>query len=348
MREDLVVRQLFKEDDSVYEEFLTALSLHSPSVLAYHYPFYREIIASCNIGEAFYAGLFSSNQLIAVLPGFIKQTPLGTAYNSMPFFGPNAGVLCKETASAFVYHEMLLQFVTDTVKSRYNPLTMVIYTPFLGSYEHIYRSLFPDAICVEKHTQYLNIPDIEWDSKIKYDIRKAERAGITVSEDIENRKIDRLYEIYQKNCEDYGIPLKPKSFIEQLAANVKENGNTEFYFAHHENEVIGALIVLYSGKTLSYYLPCSTDNSRTLQPTTYLIAYAFQKAKDRGITYWNWEASPDKESGVYKFKHKWGSLESSYKVFINVFCEPDSLKKMGIKTISEAFPYFYIYPFNKL
>lgn len=348
MNDEFVIRLLNKEDDNLYVEFLNSLSKTNPSVLAYHYPFYRDILTNCSIGEPFYVGLYKNTELIAVLPGFIKQTSLGTVYNSMPFFGPNAGVLCLDTKYEEISHKLLIGYIDTKMKEMNSPISMAIYTPFLSNHRNLYLNNFSFTENIERQTQYLYISDTEWDSKIRYDIRKAERAGITVSDTITDEKVDKLYAIYKKNCEDYNIPIKPKSTIIQLAANAKENGNTKFYFAHYQNQIIGALIVLFSINTLSYYLPCSTEDSKTLQPTTFLIVHAFREAKERKINYWNWEASPNKESGVFKFKQKWGSKESSYAVLVKLYCDKEHIKNLGVKTISEAFPYFYVYPFNKL
>ena len=60
----LVVRELSTSDDAVYESFLTDLSHHSPEVLGYHHPFYRDCLKSCDIGDPYYLGLFSENILL--------------------------------------------------------------------------------------------------------------------------------------------------------------------------------------------------------------------------------------------------------------------------------------------
>jgi hypothetical protein len=195
---------------------------------------------------------------------------------------------------------------------------------------------------------FLDIQHTEWDSKIKYDLRKAERLGVSIEEKITDARVDELYEIYEQNCLDYGIPIKPRLFIEYLKNASLESNHTEFYFAYSGDVMIGGLIVLYSDSTLSYYLPCSKDSARTLQPVTVLIDYAFIKAKSRGIQYWNWESSPDTESGVYKFKKKWGSKSSEYKVYSKPLRELDFFRKLGKERISQHFPFYFVIPFHEL
>jgi hypothetical protein len=339
------IRKLNKLDDDIYESFLNAD--HS-SVLGYHYPFYRDILQSCRIGEPYYVGLFKNESLVAVLPGFIKNTEAGSVYCSMPFFGPNAGIICHDIDLLAEAHRLLIQHVVDNSKSQPNPLTISFYTPFLFTHFQYYENNLTDYYLVEKETQYLDIASTEWDNKIKYDLRKAERSGLSISEEITKESVEEMIGIYYKNCQDYNIPSKPKEFIYALSEAALKSKEVEFYFAFREDRLIGGLIVIFSKTTLSYYLPCSLDSERTFQPVTYLIDYAFQKAKSRKIKYWNWESSPGSESGVYKFKKKWGSTDSKYRIYIKRLCDIKTIKDLGNEGIASNFPYFFVFPFNQI
>jgi len=89
------VEELTSELDDQLEEFLSKLSEVDSCVLGYHFPFYRDMLLGIEVGEPFYLGLFEEDEIVAVLPGFIKTSELGKVYSSLPFFGPNSGVLCK-------------------------------------------------------------------------------------------------------------------------------------------------------------------------------------------------------------------------------------------------------------
>jgi len=112
--------------------------------------------------------------------------------------------------------------------------------------------------------------------------------------------------------------------------------------------MIGALIMLLGPKTASYYLPCSTAEHRSLQPGTLLIDHACRDAIACGIRYWNWESSPDRDGGVYRFKKKWGSIELAYNVTVVPLGSLEPLYAMGAEGIAETFPFFYVFPFDRL
>src|SRR4051812_34188191 len=107
----LKVTLLEKTTDAVYAAFLDRLSGKNPAVLGYHYPFYRDMLVSAGIGEPLYYGAWAGPELVGVLPGFIKKSPAGLAYCSLPFFGPNAGVLCAGGDAESEIHRELLTTV---------------------------------------------------------------------------------------------------------------------------------------------------------------------------------------------------------------------------------------------
>jgi lipid II:glycine glycyltransferase (peptidoglycan interpeptide bridge formation enzyme) len=120
------------------------------------------------------------------------------------------------------------------------------------------------------------------------------------------------------------------------------------YFAIHQEQMIGGLLILWGGLTASYYTPCSLASARTLQPGPALIDCAVKDARQRGIRYWNWESSPSRESGVYRYKQKWGSLEQDYRIYLVPFRELDDYRQLGKGKLASEFPYFFVYPYDQL
>ena len=62
----LEVVELFPENDAELTVFLDALARRSPSVLAYHYPFYRDMLTKLGVGRPLYLGLRRSGQLLDI------------------------------------------------------------------------------------------------------------------------------------------------------------------------------------------------------------------------------------------------------------------------------------------
>lgn len=348
MSSSITVEVLSKSNDSEYIDFLDKLGRTSPAVLCYHYPVYRDMLTDISVGEPFYLGARLDTELVAVLLGFVRTSEIGAVYCSLPFFGPNAGVICANDDRIRECHETLLNAVLERLRGQENLLSATFYTPlFFDQFEYYDYSL-PDAIVVNKFTHTIYLPDFKASSSIAYDIRKAKKSGVTISTEITPQNMDMFYGIYKKNCEDYGIPLKPRLAIESLLDDSDSADRARAYFAFHENSMIAGLLVLFSPLTISYYLPCALHSARSLQPGAALIHQAMQDAQQRGIQYWNWESSPSRDSGVCKFKKKWGSLESGYRIYMVPYKSEKIFKRIGKEQLSLNFPYFFVYPFDRL
>lgn len=328
------------------EDFLHRTAASNHSVLGYHYPFYLQMLTHIEVGQPlFWIARNESGSIVGYLPGMLKQSDWGQVWSSLPFFGPNAGVISNRDPQVVeALFAALRSWMAET-----QPVSVSVYSPFDDeAAETHYDALFADAVKVEKFTNFIPMDALELSTSLQYDLRKAERSGVIVEETSDVRCADEVYAIYIRNCMDYGIPPKPKTCIEHLIAQSATNSGTRTYLARHDGRIIGALIMIYSPATASYYLPCSIHEFRSLQPTSLLIHYAMMESKARGIRYWNWEASPSKESGVYKFKKKWGSVDGRYAIYVMPGRSKEQFAAWGKEGIAEKYPFFFVYPFYLL
>jgi hypothetical protein len=283
------------------------------------------------------------------LPGFVKRSSEGTAYCSLPFFGPNGGVLCAQDSIMEDIHRALIGYVLDFMQNQPEALTASIYTPFLFERFQCYDDLMPGAVVVPKTTLCLSLANNTlWDSKLRYDLRRAEKSDMTISTVVSPARVEFFYQIYAQNCREYGIPLKPWQTIEILVEKGIPAKRVRCYFGFLDEKMVAGLMILFSPGTASYYIPCTLAEVRTIQPGSALIDRAIRDARQMGIGCWNWESSPSPESGVFHFKKKWGSQASEYRIYVRVFCDLEKLRRLGAKGFSSNFPYFYIFPYDRL
>lgn len=344
----LEVIRLRYGDEPEYIDFLDRLGRSNASVLAYHYPFYRDMLVDLGVGDPLYLVAWRGAEMVGVLPGFSRESEAGAAYCSLPFFGPNAGALCGADEEGPSIQRALLEGAIDWITRRDDPLSASFYTPFLADDFEAYDVTLPDAVMVEKTTQYLDLHEARWSGKILYDLRKARKAGVEVVSEPSPEHLDEFFRIYRENCRHQGIPCKPKAAFYRLVGGAGNKDRVGCYVATQDGRVIAGLIVLLGPQTLSYYLPATREDSRTLQPGSLLIDRAVNDARECGIRYWNWEASPSPTSGVHKFKRKWGSAESRYRVYATAFKSLDRLRQIGVETLVREYPYFFVYPFDAL
>lgn len=348
MSSPIVVRELEAGDDPSHIAFLDRLALTSPSVLAYHYPFHRELLVTADMGEPAYFGAWSGEEMVGLLPGFLRSGKYGTVYSSMPYFGPTAGVLCAHDENRAAIHEALIEAALSKLHDSGDAISASFYTPLFFDDFEIYDSILPDAAVVDKFTQYIELDRFQPNRSIRYDIRKALNNGVIVTDEIAPDILDTFYEIYKQNCLDNRIPLKQKKVIEYLLNASAREKYVRSYFAYRDERMIGGLIFLLSPSTASYWVPGSLHNERSNQPGTALLDHGIREAQSLGLHFWNWESSPSRESGVYAFKKKWGSTERSYRIYVVSFEGLDRMRALGQKEIETHYPFYFVYPFDRL
>jgi len=343
----IAVEELGRENDAELTAFLDAVGASSTSILGYHYPFYRDMLVAIDIGEPLCLGARCGGRLVGYLPAFVRKTGAGTVVSSLPYFGPNAGVLCVDEKRQEV-HDVLLAEIADRARQE-NALGCSIYTPFRFEDFDLYDRALGAWTVLEKFTQYRLLGNDSHDSAVGWSLRKAQRLGVEVSRDVTPERVAAFYAIYERNCEEFGIPPKSRACVEFLTQSELLGKHTRLYTALREGKVLGGLLMIWSPLVASYYIPCSLTEARNLQPTTMLIDAGMREAQERGLQYWNWESSPGRDSGVYRFKKNWGgAVESNYRIYVESFAGKDKLAALGREGLTREFPQFFVWPFDRL
>src|SRR5262249_11014148 len=140
------IKELSACDEEIVS-FLNSLGRVTPSVLGYHYPFYRDMLVEIGIGQPIYLGARLNDTLIGLLPAFKMDSTAGVVYASLPFFGPNAGVLSNADERRGEIHRALLQTILARARQD-RALSCSIYTPFLFDEFDLYDSVMPDVTVV--------------------------------------------------------------------------------------------------------------------------------------------------------------------------------------------------------
>ncbi|MFO1491774.1 MAG: GNAT family N-acetyltransferase [Kiritimatiellia bacterium] len=343
----LDLRPVTPADHGAVRSFLAGLARRSPSVLAYHDPLYIEILSGAGVGEPWSLAAFEGGEVQALLPCMIRRAESGCAAASLPFFGPNAGVLCAEDDRADELHDRLLGAMIERLRAEPGMISFSLQTPFLCPRPDRYARLLPDALRVDRFTQHLDTATAAWPWKERA-FRKAVREGVTTDGLVTPERLAELHALHEANCAETGMIPKPRRVLDDLATRGVAAGLADVRFAWHGGRMVSGLITMVGAATASYYLPCTLTEARSLQPGSLLIDQVFRDLKARGVRHWNWEGSPSRESGVYDFKSRWGSVESPYQTLILPLQPAGFFRAMGRERIARDFPFFFVYPFHLL
>jgi FemAB-related protein (PEP-CTERM system-associated) len=235
----------------------------------------------------------------AVLPGFLVRRPLlGTVATSMPFLdagGPCGG--SDETRQALVN-----QLVVDAERLGANQVELRCLGPLHG----------PIEASLEKVTLVLLLPsdpDRLWrafDPKVRNQIRKAERGGLTM-EVGGVELLDDFYRVFAVNMRDLGSPVHSKKFFRAILDSFGTSARV--VLARKDRLPLGGLISMVFQDTM--YVPWASSLREHASLCSNMLLYwdTLRHACTRGLSRFDFGRS-SRGSGSYRFKRQWGAEEA--------------------------------------
>lgn len=158
-----------------------------------------------------------------------------------------------------------------------------------------------------KDTIFINLDTeddlmVQMDSKNRNLIRKAQKNGVIVEHD-KGSSIDRFIEIYEKtmdrdNARDFYY--FPKSYYEYMRENME--GETEYFYAYKDGEMIAASIFFCSGESMHYHLSANLVEYRTYAPTNLLLYEAANWGRSIGMKSLHLGGGVGVEDSLFHFK----------------------------------------------
>ncbi len=120
--------------------------------------------------------------------------------------------------------------------------------------------------------------------KGRYNIRLSQRRGITVTQDKTVESLGRFYRLMQEASLRDNFSLEPYSFFETLAGVLCDRGCLRFFFAEHEGDTVGTLMMITYGSRATYLYGGISNAKRNLMGGYALQWAAVQAAKAEGIS----------------------------------------------------------------
>jgi FemAB-related protein (PEP-CTERM system-associated) len=141
-------------------------------------------------------------------------------------------------------------------------------------------------------------------SKLRSQIRKAEKNGLTVSLGTEQTLINDFYTVYTKNMRDLGSPVHSKKWFEQIVNAYAES--CILSVVYKDNSPIGGGFVIKNTTNASIPWASTLRDYNKLAPNMLLYWSLLAHCADSGIETFDFGRSTYEE-GTYKFKKQWGA-----------------------------------------
>ena len=154
--------------------------------------------------------------------------------------------------------------------------------------------------------------------KTRYNIRLAEKKGITIRELATEKDIDIFYKLSAETAKRDKISIYSKNYYSKLInfLTANETGlKLKLYLVEYQNKPLAAALVIYFGQTATYLHGASSGEHRNLMPN-YLIQWqAIKDAKNAGMKIYDfWGVSEENKTwaGITRFKRGFGGREMKF------------------------------------
>ncbi len=152
----------------------------------------------------------------------------------------------------------------------------------------------------------------------RYDVRKAEKAGVRITTSVNVADIDEFYDLQIQTSQRQKFVPFSRNFLKEQFAVFAASGNALLYRAYFGEKLLAAAFIIFYRNEATYHYGASTEEGRRI-PGAYLLQWeAIKEAKRRGCARYNfWGVTkPDQTNhrfyGVSVFKRGFGGHDVAY------------------------------------
>ena len=143
------------------------------------------------------------------------------------------------------------------------------------------------------------------DAKVRNQVRKAERSGLSV-EFGQSERLDDFYETFARNMRDLGSPVHARGFFQAILDAFGDQARIAL--VRKDGQPIGGLIALAFKDSLIVPWASSLRQYLSLCPNMLLYWETLRSACIEGFQRFDFGRS-SRNSGTYRFKRQWGAVE---------------------------------------
>jgi FemAB-related protein (PEP-CTERM system-associated) len=295
----IYIRLATDEDQDSWNHYIKG----HPNVSPYHHFAWKRAIEQAYGHRCFYLIAEDQNKVITgVLPATLIKPPLlGGKLCSLPFCDLGASLANDETIEQQLI-DKAIEIATQ------NSLSSVEYRASAQSplQEGEYETMSNN----QKVRMLLDLPKSSetlltgFKSKLRSQIRKAQKNGLIVELGNHKELIDEFYDVFSCNMRDLGSPTHSLNWFREINQNYQKD--MIISIVKYQGQPVAAGIVLFSGPRAAIPWASTRREFNRLSPNMLLYWSLLEYASDNGFKTFDFGRSSFNE-GTYKFKQQWGA-----------------------------------------
>lgn len=308
----------------------------------------RPIFLLCSLGDDAVAGL----------PLYLYRGPDGPILTSVPQAGPLGGIFISPTvgnAAVQPLYEALLEQSLEVAR-RHDCLALTVITSPFREDVDLYRRALAPALVFENFTQSIEVADVvragqitlrdyHRRSNLSRNLQRARQAGFTVTFADEN-ELELWYTVHAQRQRELNVTPLSLDLLRNLMRELIPRDKARFVVVKHQDEVASGCLYVYHREILDVYMLSMATRYAGSAPNYLNTEFSLRWAGERGVRHYNWQSSPGRASGVYRYKQQWGSTEAPYYFVTHLLCRTEALTRIGREHLAQGYPGHYVVPFG--
>lgn len=316
---------------------------------------WAEVISELGPDEPVFMLAERDGEPVGALPCYLYRGSAGSILTSVPQAGPLGGVLVRSGESPEpVYAALLAEAARLAAAHECIALTLIT-SPFADDLRLYERYLQPDLL-FENFTQVIDLGRVirngDWilpnnsERNPGRTIRKARAAELAsrLSEDM--GEFDRWYAIHQRRHMELGLTPLRRDLLERIQTVLRPRGRAFLQLVTAGEDIAAGCLYVHHRDICDAFIMSMHSEHGAKAPNYLLQEQALFTMWRRGIRYMNWQSSPRRGDGVYKFKQQWGSEERLYYFVTKLFGSRERILALGVDGIRLGYPGHYLVPFG--
>lgn len=341
-------------ESSLPEDLEVFLAENTSGAFPHYSRGWMEVIARFAGGTPAFLTLERGSKIVGLVPVFIAKIDAFVVANALPLGGSPGSMLLAEGLSQSEResaYRRLFEAIDRWCAERHVDVLTINGNPLVEGEKAFFEACWAYNYYHPKITQINDLSrPRDYKDTIPRNIRKAEKYGVEIVTGYRPDLAEQFYSLYQGNRERYGARVFPPAYFQQVGSVMESRGESEFIYALRDKVLLGALMSLKSRSIACYQEPVVNDAERDSQANSLLLYTLIERHRAKGLRYWSWGASPNRDCGVFKFKAGWGPDVYEYGFYTKIYGSLEALRARGLsgELLRLAAPDYFVVNYDLL
>jgi len=316
-----------------------------------HDPRWAEVYGKLENEQFFFAVAKQKDIILGVSPFTVFKGPFGAILHANPYMGYGGCSVVAGREREMI--DCLMKALVDCARQCGCITVSVAIPSFSEQLVDFYISALKPEHCLKKFYQYYYLdqhPFKGLTKKRRYafasEIRRAESSGITITQTADDSQIQAWLDIYEARYSQIGARILPRAFHKAMVETFVPAGKAQLHLAYQGGQLLGGTLFLIGRGIVDYFSTAFHTESMKLYPGTFILNKALHQFIELGIKRFNWQSSPSRDSGVYKFKERWGAQEGQYLILTKVLGDATVFTGRPLAEVRDAYGLHFVLPYS--